>query len=151
MTETDDLTALRSSVAQLDQYEKLALATFLTGTSNPKFQAMVIPEDETLGYNLGKAFELAKPFSSATKIFFAIELLELQIDRDEEEDGDELYAPIQEPDLTKAIAEINSPEADMSEEELERVKHRKGVVKHRKGVVKHRKGVDWYLTKRFIL
>jgi hypothetical protein len=55
---------------------------------------MVIPEDETLGYNLGKAFELAKPFSSATKIFFAIELLELQVDRDsfekdEDEDEDE--------------------------------------------------------------
>lgn len=95
MTETDDLTALRSSVAQLDQYEKLALATFLTGTSNPKFQATVIPEDETLGHNLGKAFELAKPFPNATKIFFAIELLELQIDRDEfeEDEGDGLPDP----------------------------------------------------------
>jgi|GEM_PF-3309643 len=88
MTETDNLTALRSAVAQLDQYERLALATFLTGTSNPKFQATVIPEDETFGYNLGKAFELAKPFPSATKIFFAIELLELQIDRDEFEDDE---------------------------------------------------------------
>jgi len=32
MTETDDLTALRSTIAQLDQAEKLALATYLTGT-----------------------------------------------------------------------------------------------------------------------
>jgi hypothetical protein len=88
MTETDDLTALRSIVAKLNQYEQLALATFLTGTSNPQFQATAIPEDETLGYNLGKAFELAKLFPNATKIFFAIELLELQIDRDEFEEGE---------------------------------------------------------------
>lgn len=88
MTETDDLTALRSTVTQLDQYEKLALAAFLVGTSNPKFPGFTMPEDGTVENNLAEACDLAKPFPSATKIFFAIELLELQIDRDEFEEDE---------------------------------------------------------------
>lgn len=83
------LTLLRESVRQLDQPEKLALATYLTGTSNPKFQSRIIPEDEGFSHNMAKAMEVARIFPSATKIFFAIELLELQIDRDEFEDEDE--------------------------------------------------------------
>ena len=90
MTETDDLTALRSAVANLDQYEKLALATYLTGTSNPKFQGLVIPDMDKLTAQLAEACELSAIFPTATRIFFAIELLELQIDRDSfDEDEDE--------------------------------------------------------------
>lgn len=83
------LTILRESVRQLDQPEKLALATYLTGTSNPKFQSHIIPKDEGFGYNMAKAMEVARTFPSATKIFFAIELLELQTDRDEFEEEEE--------------------------------------------------------------
>ena len=94
MTETDDLTALRSAVAQLDQAEKLALATYLTGTSNPQFQGLVTPDMDKLTGQLAEACELSAIFPTDTRIFFAIELLELQIDRDsfekdEDEDEDE--------------------------------------------------------------
>ena len=92
MIETDALSALRSSVANLDQHEKLALATYLTGTSNPKFQDLVIPDMDKLTGQLAEACELSAIFPTATRIFFAIKLLELQIDRDsfeEDEDKDE--------------------------------------------------------------
>lgn len=88
MTETDDLndlTTLRSTVAQLDQYEKLALAAFLVGTSNPKFPGFTMPEDGTVGTNLAKACDLARTFPNATKIFFAIELLQFCQDKQEAE------------------------------------------------------------------
>jgi len=112
MTETDDLTALRSAVARLNQAEKLALATYLTGTSNPKFQGLVTPDMDKLTVELAEACELSAIFPTDTRIFFAIELLELQIDRDEfeEEDG-ELWGPTEDPSITRAIAEVNSPEA----------------------------------------
>ena len=94
MTEPD-LTALRSAVANLDQAEKLALATYLTGTSNPKFQELVIPDFDKLTGQLAEACELSAIFPTATRIFFAIELLELQINRDEfeEDEGDGLPDP----------------------------------------------------------
>jgi len=115
MTETD-LTALQSAVAQLDQAEKLALATYLTGTSNPKFQGLVTPDMDKLTGQLAEACELSAIFPTDTRIFFAIELLELQIDRDsfekdEDEDEDELWGPREDPSITRAIAEVNSPEA----------------------------------------
>ena len=114
MTKTDDLTALRSAVAQLDQAEKLALATYLTGTSNPKFQGLVSLDMDKLTGQLAEACELSAIFPTDTRIFFAIELLELQIDRDsfeKDEDEDELWGPREDPSITKAIAEVNSPEA----------------------------------------
>lgn len=86
MNENDALTALRSATAKLDQHEKLALATYLTGTSNPKFQGLVIPDMDKLTPQLAEACELSAIFPTATRIFFAIELLELQIDRDEFEE-----------------------------------------------------------------
>lgn len=58
-----------------------------------------MPEDGTVGDNLTKACDLARQFPSATKIFFAIELLELQIDRDEfEEEGEEDDDGLPDPD-----------------------------------------------------
>ena len=84
MTETDDLTALRSAVAQLDQAEKLALATYLTGTSNPKFQGLVNLDMDKLTAQLAEVCELSAIFPTDTRIFFAIELL--QFCQDEEED-----------------------------------------------------------------
>ncbi len=119
MTETEapQLNLLRQAVANLNQYEKLALATFLTGTSNPSFQDLVvIPESDKLTTDLAEACELSRLFSPDARIFFAIELLELQIDRDsfdedEDEDDGELWGPREDPSITKAIAEVNSPEA----------------------------------------
>lgn len=93
MTETDALSVLRSTVAQLDQYDQLALAAFLVGTSNPKFPGFTMPQDGTVETNLAEACELARTFPNATKIFFAIELLELQIDRDEFDEDDGLPDP----------------------------------------------------------
>lgn len=87
MTETDDLTTLRSAVANLDQHEKLALATYLTGTSNPKFQGLVIPDMDKLTAQLAEACELSAIFPTAARIFFAIELL--QDCQDEEEAADD--------------------------------------------------------------
>lgn len=93
-TEIPQLNLLRQAVTNLDQHEKLALATFLTGTSNPQFQNLVlIPESDKLTTDLAEACELSSLFSSAARIFFAIELLELQIDRDEFDEGDGLPDP----------------------------------------------------------
>jgi hypothetical protein len=106
MTETEapQLNLLRQAIANLNQHEKLALATFLTGTSNPSFQDLVVtPESDKLTTDLAEACELSRLFSPDTRIFFAIELLELQIDRDsfekdedEDEDDGESYKPSQE-------------------------------------------------------
>lgn len=84
------LSLLRQSVAKLDQYEKLALAAFLVGTSNPQFLGFAMPEDMADDDYLTKACELAKKFPSARKIFFAIQILEAQIDRDEFNESDGL-------------------------------------------------------------
>jgi len=87
------LILLRQSVAKLDQYEKLALAAYLVGTSNPKFPGFSGPDDAEDDNYLTKACDLARNFPSATKIFFAIELLERHIDRDEFDEGDGLPDP----------------------------------------------------------
>jgi hypothetical protein len=107
------LTLLRQAVADFNRYDKLALATYLTGSSNPKHQYLIeLPDWGKLSSKLADACELSDRFTPAAKIFFAIELLELQIDRDEFDDGDgELWGPEEEPDWTRAIAEVNSPEA----------------------------------------
>jgi len=88
---------LRSAVAQLDQAEKLALATYLTGRSNPKFQGLITPDMDKLTGQLAEACELSAIFPTDTRIFFAIKLLELQIDRDsfekDEDEGDGLPDP----------------------------------------------------------
>lgn len=94
MTDTEpfQLNLLRQAVSNLNQHEKLALATFLTGTANPSFQDLVAISDKLTG-DLEEACELSNLFSPSAKIFFAIELLEMQIDRDEFDEGDGLPDP----------------------------------------------------------
>ena len=71
MTETDDLTALRSAVAELEESQKLTFAAFLISKCNPNFGLKVKQEEV-----LEKAFTASEDFAVAEKLSFAIELLQ---------------------------------------------------------------------------
>lgn len=89
---TDNLTALRSAVARLDEDEKLALAAFLTLECTSQ---VTFPEFQDRGcYSeaLKNGFEASTGFSRVEKLAFAIELLLLCQDK-EEDKGDELPDP----------------------------------------------------------
>ena len=85
MTETDDLTALRSTVVQLNDSEKLALATYLTKDCNPDFWSNIYTEaDHGSAIDaVDDAFQVCTGFPVNQKLAFAIELL--QFCQDEEE------------------------------------------------------------------
>lgn len=84
MTDTQSpLTLLRNAIALLDNAERLALATWLTATANPKFRYLSeLPDWEKLSSRLADTCELSGVLLPAQKISFAIELLALQVDRD---------------------------------------------------------------------
>jgi hypothetical protein len=79
---TDDLTALRSTVAQLDRSERLALAALLIGQCNTRFGQVIGSTDTVFGGGLDIALVATNDLSQQQKLAFAIELLELQIDQD---------------------------------------------------------------------
>ncbi len=67
---------MRNAIAPLDNSERLALATYLTGTANPKFRYLAeLPEWDKLSSKLAAVCELSALLLPQTKIFFAIELL----------------------------------------------------------------------------
>lgn len=62
--------------ATLDQHQRLALATYLTGTANSKFQYLIkLPDYDKLSSKLTDACELSGLLLPTAKIFFAIKLL----------------------------------------------------------------------------
>ena len=74
------LTALQQAVTKLDRNQKLALATFLTGTSNPKYppKFLATPKlEDVLELELVEACHLIAELDCPhnLKIFWAIELL----------------------------------------------------------------------------
>jgi len=82
MTETDDLTALRSAVVQLNDSEKLALATYLTKDCNPDFWLNIYTDaDHSAIDAVDDVFQVCTGFPIKQKLAFAIELLDAQLDR----------------------------------------------------------------------
>ena len=79
MSETDDLTALRSAVAEFEESQKLTFAAFLISECNPNFGLKV--EQETA---LENAFAGSDNFSVGQKLSFAIEILQHCQDKEEE-------------------------------------------------------------------
>ena len=81
MTETDDLTALRSAVAEFEESQKLTFAAFLISECNPNFGLKVEQEKA-----LENVFTASVNFSVGQKLSFAIELLRFCRDKEEEEE-----------------------------------------------------------------
>ena len=92
MTETDDLTVLRSAVASFDEDEKLAFAGILGLDCASSFRWSVFREGQPLGV-LEKMTQLSDQLPKAAKLAFAIELLQHQLSEDEEDEGDGLPDP----------------------------------------------------------
>jgi hypothetical protein len=88
MNQSDALTVLRSSVAQLEQDEKLALAAFLALESTVYVSYPAFQEKEGFREDLQKAFEATTKFSRGTKLAFAIELLQHQLSKAQEDKND---------------------------------------------------------------
>lgn len=95
MTDTQSpLTLLRNAIALLDNAERLALATWLTATANPKFRYLSeLPDWEKLSSRLADTCELSGVLLPTQKISFAIELLALQVDRKAFDEGSGLPDP----------------------------------------------------------
>jgi hypothetical protein len=90
---TDDLTALRASVAELDEDEKLALAGFLSLECTTEVTFPVFQNTEPYREVLKTAFEASTKFDRAEKISFAIELLHFCLEVEEDEDDNALGEP----------------------------------------------------------
>ncbi|MEG3899783.1 MULTISPECIES: hypothetical protein [unclassified Microcoleus] len=124
-SEQDAILQLRSLVPQLLTSEKTALVILMTDSyarSSGRLSWVNVRADRGFGSDLTNIVFLISKLSPASKRLIAIELLvqapteeeEEEEEEDEENDdgyGDELYAPVEETDLTRVIAEINSPEA----------------------------------------
>ena len=81
MTEANDLTvltALRSTVAEFEESQKLTFAAFLISECNPNFGLKVEQE-----IALENAFAASDNFSVGQKLSFAIELLQACQDKEE--------------------------------------------------------------------
>jgi hypothetical protein len=78
MTETDDLTALRSVVAAFDRSERLAFSALLVTQCNPRFRATytAIPP---FGGTIDNALLVSGDLPQTTKLAFAIKLLQHQL------------------------------------------------------------------------
>ncbi|MEG5159549.1 hypothetical protein QUB37_03745 [Microcoleus sp. AT3-A2] len=73
---TSPLDSIRKAITPLDNYDRLALATWLTGTANPKHEYLVeLPDYDKLSSKLTDICELSETLLPQTKIFLAIELL----------------------------------------------------------------------------
>jgi len=83
MDEKDALTFLRSSVAQLDRSEQLALAALLICQCNPRFRQVTHEADPPFNGGLDTALVTTNDFPQQQKLAFAIEILQDQLSRDE--------------------------------------------------------------------
>lgn len=93
MIENDDLTTLRSNVAELDEDEKLALAAFLSLECTTQVTFPVFRGTESFREPVKNAFKSSAQFDRAAKLSFARELIGFCQEAEEDEDDNGLEEP----------------------------------------------------------